>query len=171
MRMSSYKRGAVRVGATFLVAMVLAISSSSCSARTDMKGSLSSRVSAWAAASSFTARVAELQRDAKTIAKLAGENNQKGVRTLCEVMGIDARKANDSLPAPSEQLSSLLASAYSAIYKWAVSCYMESTEHRSGVMAAESAPEQSVLTELGRAIVAEKALALLGEGSPSRQQQ
>lgn len=144
--------------------MVMALAISSCSAGADMKGSLSSRVSAWAAASSFTAKAAELQRDARTIARLAGENNQKGVRTLCEAMGIDVRKANDSLPAPSEQLSSMLASAYSAIYKWAVSCYIESTERRSGVVAAERAPEKSVLAQLGRAIVAEKALTLSNGG-------
>jgi len=77
-------------------------------------------------------------------------------------MGIDARKANDSLPTPSERLSTMLANAYSAIYKWAISCYVESTEHGSGLSTKERAPERSLLAQLNQAIVAEKALATPG---------
>jgi len=74
---------------------------------------LSAQVSSWASSTGFTGAVSQLQGDLR---RVKGYSSTPGSswKTDCDVLVTDALDTNQNLPSPDQQLTDLLASAYSA---------------------------------------------------------
>ncbi|MHB8263435.1 MAG: hypothetical protein ACYDGY_06785, partial [Acidimicrobiales bacterium] len=92
-------------------------------AGSDMTGSLAHRVAAWNKGSLFTQARATLENDNRRISTLQAKHDNLAIKTACEVLGIDARRANSYLPTPDQTLTDLLHTAYRDEYTASLQCY------------------------------------------------
>ncbi len=89
----------------------------------DMTGPLASRVRAWEGGASFTGSTAALRQESSEITKMEARQDFAGMKSLCVVLGDDARQAEGYLPAPDATMTQLLNSAYEAYYSAGEECY------------------------------------------------
>ena len=68
----------------------------------------------WARATGFASAVSTLEDDAQRVRAEGATADTGGLRTVCDVLVTDALRANGDLPAPDDQLSSILTAAYRA---------------------------------------------------------
>ncbi len=91
--------------------------------------SASSAMSAWTAKNSFAATSRTLRVDAahSTRALDASSSTAVVLHTVCGVLYYDTLSANDDLPTPDQQATSLLNTAYGNLGAGATECYRAST--------------------------------------------
>lgn len=72
------------------------------------------QVQSWESATSFPASLSALEGDATRIDTLETRHDPAALRTGCDVLVTDALSANQNLPTPDDQLTSILSAAYTA---------------------------------------------------------
>jgi predicted RNA-binding protein YlqC (UPF0109 family) len=80
------------------------------------------RVNAWASATDVRAQIATLRSEDGKVISLENGRDATAVRTVCDVLGIDAESAYAVLPTPDPTLTRLLASGYEAEQKASADC-------------------------------------------------
>ncbi len=107
-----------------LLAMYLAVPiiMAACTPAT-MSGSLSHRMEAWNSGSLLEETVSTLTTDNQHIHTLQEGHDPAAVKTACEAMGVDARRANSYLPTPDQQITNVLNAAYTDEYTASIECY------------------------------------------------
>jgi hypothetical protein len=92
-----------------------------------MSGSLSRRLAAWNSGSLLQQTVSTLTTDNQHIHTLQTDHNPAAVKTACEAMGVDARRANSYLPTPDQQITNMLNTAYTDEYTASIECYKDAS--------------------------------------------
>ncbi len=75
--------------------------------------------------------------DDQHIHTLQSGHDPAAVRTACEAMGVDARRANSYLPTPDQQITNILNAAYTAEYTASIECYKYASQPVSSRLLAE----------------------------------
>jgi hypothetical protein len=91
--------------------------------------SASTAMSNWTSKSSFSATSLTLRVDAAHSTKALNDPTETALvlHTVCSVMGVDVLSANNDLPTPDSQATTLLSKAYGNLGAGALECYRAST--------------------------------------------
>ena len=131
----SIVRTTVQIIKSFAALLIIAGILSACTPAT-MSGSLSHRLTAWNSGSLLKQTVNTLTVDDQHIRTLQAGHNPAAVRTACEAMGVDARRANSYLPTPDQQITNILNTAYTAEYTASIECYKDASQPASSRLLA-----------------------------------